>query len=180
MKICIVSKIDSKEPLELAQSLGWALSDKGYEVVYEESVAAELGYEGVSLRNLSADILLVLGGDGSVLRAVRMMNTQIPVLGINQGHVGFLTDLEKENRPQINPRNQKNRNPHEAVYRMQRKRLRPGTKRSSNSNRKTCKNPGLHRISQRKNNRLIPLRWTNHQYTNRLYRLCNECRRTDC
>ena len=97
MKICIVSKIDSKEPLELAQSLGWALSDKGYDVVYEESVAAELGYEGVSLRNLDADMLLVLGGDGSVLRAVRMMNSQIPVLGINQGHVGFLTDLEKEN-----------------------------------------------------------------------------------
>lgn len=97
MKICIVSKIDSKEPLELAQSLGWALSDNGYEVVYEESVAAELGYDGVSLRNLDADMLLVLGGDGSVLRAVRMMNTQIPVLGINQGHVGFLTDLEKEN-----------------------------------------------------------------------------------
>ena len=97
MKICIVSKIDSREPLELAQSLGWALSDKGYSVVYEESVAAELGYEGVSLKNLDADLLLVLGGDGSVLRAVRMMNTQVPVLGINQGHVGFLTDLERDN-----------------------------------------------------------------------------------
>ena len=33
MKICIVSKIDSKEPLELAQSLGWALSDLGCTVV---------------------------------------------------------------------------------------------------------------------------------------------------
>lgn len=97
MKICIVSKIDSKEPLELAQSLGWRLLDLGYDVVYEESVAAELGYEGVPLKNLEADLLLVLGGDGSVLRAVRMMQHQIPVLGINQGHVGFLTDLEREN-----------------------------------------------------------------------------------
>lgn len=96
MKICIVSKIDSKEPLELAQSLGWALSDLGCTVVYEESVAAELGYEGVSLKNLEADLLLVLGGDGSVLRAVRMMSSQVPVLGINQGHVGFLTDLERD------------------------------------------------------------------------------------
>ena len=97
MKICIVSKIDSKEPLELAQSLGWRLVDMGYSVVYEESVAAELGYEGVSLKDLDADLLLVLGGDGSVLRAVRMMQRQVPVLGINQGHVGFLTDLEREN-----------------------------------------------------------------------------------
>lgn len=95
-KICIVSKIDSRGPLELAQSLGWALSDAGFEVVYEESVASELGYAGVALATLDADLLLVLGGDGSVLRAVRMMKKQIPVLGINKGQVGFLTDLEQE------------------------------------------------------------------------------------
>ncbi|MDO5847887.1 MAG: NAD(+)/NADH kinase, partial [Methanocorpusculum sp.] len=96
MKICIVSKIDAKEPLELAQSVGWELSNLGHEVIYEESAAAELGYEGVSLESLDADMLLVIGGDGSVLRAVRLMKKQVPVLGINQGQVGFLTDVERE------------------------------------------------------------------------------------
>lgn len=96
MKICIVSKIDAKEPIELAQSIGWELSNLGHEVVYEESTASELGYHGVSLSSLEADMLLVIGGDGSVLRAVRLMDKQIPVLGINQGQVGFLTDVERE------------------------------------------------------------------------------------
>jgi len=97
MKICIVSKIDSREPLELAQSIGWELFNEGHQVIYEESVASELGYSGVSLDEVTADLILVIGGDGSVLRAVHLMKSQIPVLGINQGRVGFLTDVEKEN-----------------------------------------------------------------------------------
>ncbi len=96
MKICIVSKVESRDALDLAQSAGWELSNLGHEVVYEDSIAAELGYSGVSLENLSADLVLVIGGDGSVLRAVRLMTKQIPVLGVNQGRVGFLTDLEKD------------------------------------------------------------------------------------
>lgn len=100
MKICIVSKIDSKEPVDLAQSLGWELSNLGHEVIYEESIAAELGYSGVQLESCDADMVLVIGGDGSVLRAVRLMKKQIPVLGINQGLVGFLTDVERDNLTQ--------------------------------------------------------------------------------
>lgn len=102
MKLCIVSKVDAKEALDLAQSLGWALSDCGHEVIYEESVAAELGYDGVPLSRLSADLLIVIGGDGSVLRAARMLKKQIPLLGINQGQVGFLTDVERNNLPALN------------------------------------------------------------------------------
>ncbi|HJJ36916.1 MAG TPA: NAD(+)/NADH kinase, partial [Methanocorpusculum sp.] len=96
MKICIVSKVDVKEPIDLAQSIGWELSNLGHEVVYEESIASELGYKGVSLADLQADLVFVIGGDGSVLRAVRLMKKQVPVLGVNQGGVGFLTDLERD------------------------------------------------------------------------------------
>lgn len=98
MKICIVSRVDLKDPVELAQSLGWTLMDHGFDVVYENAVASELGYEGVLLSSpeFSVDMIVVLGGDGSVLRVVRLLRRQIPVMGVNQGRVGFLTDLERD------------------------------------------------------------------------------------
>ncbi|HVS34544.1 MAG TPA: NAD(+)/NADH kinase, partial [Gemmataceae bacterium] len=46
------------------------------------------------LSGLSADITLVLGGDGAILRAARQMGyRQTPVLGVNLGKLGFLADL---------------------------------------------------------------------------------------
>lgn len=48
-------------------------------------------------KQIDADLLVVLGGDGAILSASRWLGrNQIPVLGINLGRLGFLADLQPE------------------------------------------------------------------------------------
>ncbi len=52
-----------------------------------------------------ADLTLVLGGDGAILRAARQMGYhQIPVLGVNLGRLGFLADLDPDALREVFPR----------------------------------------------------------------------------
>lgn len=66
----------------------------------------ELAGRGVTVRETGpldgADILVVLGGDGSILSAAEMTRgTTIPILGINYGHVGFLAEADPQSLPTI-------------------------------------------------------------------------------
>jgi NAD+ kinase len=61
------------------------------EIVHEDL------YQKTDLTGIEAELTLVLGGDGAILRAARQMGyRQIPVLGINLGRLGFLADLSAE------------------------------------------------------------------------------------
>ncbi len=51
----------------------------------------------VDLSQVSADFLLLFGGDGSILSAARRMGrNQIPTLGVNMGRLGFLAELPRD------------------------------------------------------------------------------------
>ncbi len=54
------------------------------------------------LSALEADLVIVLGGDGSILRAARQMGYhQLPVAAVNLGRLGFLADLTPEELPKV-------------------------------------------------------------------------------
>lgn len=56
---------------------------------------AAVDHEGtLDFADLAADLVIVLGGDGAILRACRQMGErQLPVVGVNHGRLGFLADL---------------------------------------------------------------------------------------
>lgn len=63
---------------------------------HSELIAEDFDFS-YQFRGDDADLVIVLGGDGSILQSARQMGShQIPVLGVNCGHLGFLAALSPE------------------------------------------------------------------------------------
>lgn len=67
-------------------------------VALAERLAGEAGWQLVPAEQADApDLCLVFGGDGSILRALRLFaHTEVPVFGVNFGTVGFLAAVERD------------------------------------------------------------------------------------
>jgi NAD+ kinase len=80
---------------DLAQFLG----EQGCQVFVERETAASTGIAGFNTLDLTAigeqcDLVLVVGGDGTMLGVGRQLARHgIPLIGINQGRLGFITDI---------------------------------------------------------------------------------------
>ena len=71
--------------------------DKRDEVILDEEIADKLKKQGMKIEEMDVDFLLCIGGDGTILRALHSLKSPIPVLGINMGAIGFLTEVQPEN-----------------------------------------------------------------------------------
>lgn len=91
----IVVKRDRPEALELGTTLtGW-LRERRKKVLAEPAAAEVIGAEAVSREDLAhhSDLIVVLGGDGTLLGIARKVGRrETPILGINLGGLGFLTE----------------------------------------------------------------------------------------
>ena len=79
---------------EVAHEMGWRLAATEQEL--EKHGASGEGVD-VTAEHTVPDICLVLGGDGSILHALRRYaHTEVPVFGVNFGTVGFLAAVERD------------------------------------------------------------------------------------
>jgi NAD+ kinase len=77
----------------IAEEAGWRLAGTEEELSKHGSAAAGID---VTAEHQLPDICLVLGGDGSILYALRRFaGTQVPVFGVNFGTVGFLAAVDR-------------------------------------------------------------------------------------
>jgi NAD+ kinase len=98
--IGIVAKRNRREALALARRLVPWLRRRRRSVLLEAGAAAALGLDGgVSEAEMMrrVDLVVALGGDGTLLSVARHSGTRaVPVLGVNLGGLGFLTDVRPE------------------------------------------------------------------------------------
>ncbi|MEM2979479.1 MAG: NAD(+)/NADH kinase [Methanomassiliicoccales archaeon] len=57
----------------------------------EREVAQKLGHAGYRIENMNVDILITVGGDGTILRSLQRNDS--PIFGVNAGVLGFLTEV---------------------------------------------------------------------------------------
>ncbi len=97
--IALIGKYRSPEIAESLLALAAQLSALGREVMIEEATAAAVGRNGYAVADYDAigaraDLAIVLGGDGTMLNAARQLaRFDVPLVGINQGRLGFMTDI---------------------------------------------------------------------------------------
>jgi NAD+ kinase len=98
----VISKPDKPELARVVPDLlGW-LRKHDYQVVMDpETAAYAAGFEVVARDDMASrplNFVIVLGGDGTLLSAARAVaKSDIPVLGVNLGSLGFLTEVPLEN-----------------------------------------------------------------------------------
>jgi NAD+ kinase len=96
-RVALIGKLTPEiaEPLKALREL---LRKRGCEVMLERETAKSVGekdgqasFEDIGAR---ADLAIVLGGDGTMLAAARALaRHKVPLAGINQGRLGFMTDI---------------------------------------------------------------------------------------
>jgi NAD+ kinase len=67
---------------------------KGHDYVVDKQIADVMGIPGVPVKEMDADIMIVVGGDGTLLRVLQQ--TDAMVIGINGGSVGFLAEIDRD------------------------------------------------------------------------------------
>jgi NAD+ kinase len=97
--VALIGKYNSAELSEPLLRLAHFLEQRKLEVLLSQQTAERIGsvpYAAVSMAEIGAraDLAVVMGGDGTMLNIAReLIEYNVPMVGVNQGRLGFLTDV---------------------------------------------------------------------------------------
>lgn len=103
--IGIAAKVTARPAVEYAQQIANDLTARGLTVIFDEDTATQL--DGNFARHPKSelgrhcDLILTFGGDGTLLSVARHAPEHVPILGVNMGTLGFLTEIRVEEFPQV-------------------------------------------------------------------------------
>lgn len=97
--IGLIGRLNSQRVVETLKRLSRYLMEEGHNVILDSKIADvmpghNMQVSAVSMMGEICDLVIVVGGDGSLLGAARALaKYNTPVLGVNRGRLGFLTDI---------------------------------------------------------------------------------------
>lgn len=93
MKIALFANLHKKNSFEVAKQIISFFSENKVEVLAPKEIASDLGVSVLDSQPL--EFLITLGGDGSILRLLHHHPKldNVPIVGINLGHLGFMTSI---------------------------------------------------------------------------------------
>lgn len=93
----LVARFDKKRALKLTDDLAKYLKEKGLDVFVEDTLATKIGsnQETVALQRMKTDLIITIGGDGTILRtSIAIPKPEPPILAVNMGVRGFLAEVD--------------------------------------------------------------------------------------
>lgn len=95
-KVAITSRLDKIEAVKLIENIVNYLQSKDIKVILDkelfDKVKCDVNFQ--SLEEVHADLIITIGGDGTVLMTAGRLKRECPVFSINMGTLGFLTEVE--------------------------------------------------------------------------------------
>ena len=97
--IGLIGRLGSKKVVDTLKSMISFLTDQNFNIILDRRVADLMPGHGLQISSKKSmgklcDLVIVGGGDGSLLGAARALaRYDVPLLGVNRGQLGFLTDI---------------------------------------------------------------------------------------